>query len=420
MPKKVAPSPRGRVPAAVARDALPPALGRLPCRPPAHRRLWQLAAVAHVLARLAKSAGSFDAVFEQHPFLHLYGEELLGLGLSGVPAGEVKVTLCRHLRLWQQSAAGHLPLVALAAAHDLSDDAMLLLLTAALPEEDSRFGALFEQLNGQSGARRLCAGLAANWWSDDEFGPLLVNRLLSAGLLRTPDAQAPRADWPLVVPSTLWLALRGVEKDTDVALPAWLRWRPASLAPRLGQLVLDDALRSTALTALGLLREGESPALVLRSPPGNGRHALLGALAAEAGFGIAEAVTLPDTPDRWDEWASLCVALRAWPLLVLQPAPGLATSLPPWRAGCGPLLLALDRSGGLVGEGVAGALHVQLGGLNYYGGIASHRATMGDPIEPLTAAHIPRTASMVYMVTLLFAVAVTALGTYGFQRFWGM
>ena len=75
---------------------------------------------------------------------------------------------------------------------------------------------------------------------------------------------------------------------------------------------------------------------------------------------------------------------------------------------------------GLSEAGVAGALHVQLGGLNYYGGIASHRATMGDPIEPLTAAHIPKTASMVYMVTLLFAVAVTALGTYGFQRFWGM
>jgi len=45
---------------------------------------------------------------------------------------------------------------------------------------------------------------------------------------------------------------------------------------------------------------------------------------------------------------------------------------------------------------------------------------MGDPIEPLTATHIPKTASVVYMVTLLFAVAVTALGTFGFQRFWGM
>ena len=75
---------------------------------------------------------------------------------------------------------------------------------------------------------------------------------------------------------------------------------------------------------------------------------------------------------------------------------------------------------GLSEAGVAGALHVQLGGLNYYGGIASHRATMGDPLEPLTAAHIPKTASVVYLVTLLFSAVVTALGTYGWQRFWGM
>ena len=74
---------------------------------------------------------------------------------------------------------------------------------------------------------------------------------------------------------------------------------------------------------------------------------------------------------------------------------------------------------GISEAGVAGALGVQLGGLNYYGGIASCRATMGESLEELNSAHIPRTASMVYMVTLLFSVAITGLGYYGFQRFWG-
>ena len=73
---------------------------------------------------------------------------------------------------------------------------------------------------------------------------------------------------------------------------------------------------------------------------------------------------------------------------------------------------------GISEAGVAGALGVQLGGLNYYGGIASCRATMGESLEELNSAHIPRTASMVYMVTLLFSVAITGLGYYGFQRFW--
>ena len=67
--------------------------------------------------------------------------------------------------------------------------------------------------------------------------------------------------------------------------------------------------------------------------------------------------------------------------------------------------------------GVAGALGVQLGGLNYYGGVPSQRATMGTPENELNAMHIPQTASLIYMVTLLFSVAITALGYYGFQRF---
>ncbi len=67
--------------------------------------------------------------------------------------------------------------------------------------------------------------------------------------------------------------------------------------------------------------------------------------------------------------------------------------------------------------GVAGALGVQLGGLNYYGGVPSHRATMGVPMHELTAADILRTASMVNVVTLLFSLAITWMGYYGLQRF---
>jgi len=75
---------------------------------------------------------------------------------------------------------------------------------------------------------------------------------------------------------------------------------------------------------------------------------------------------------------------------------------------------------GISEAGVAGALGVQLGGLNYYGGIPSQRARMGLPLNELNASHIPQTASMVFMVTLLFSLAITGMGYYGFQRFLGM
>ena len=73
---------------------------------------------------------------------------------------------------------------------------------------------------------------------------------------------------------------------------------------------------------------------------------------------------------------------------------------------------------GISEAGVAGALGIQLGGLNYYGGIASQRATMGTPHQQLRAAHIGQAAQLVYAVTLLFCGLITLLGYFGHQRWW--
>jgi adenosylcobinamide-phosphate synthase len=71
---------------------------------------------------------------------------------------------------------------------------------------------------------------------------------------------------------------------------------------------------------------------------------------------------------------------------------------------------------GISEAGVAGALGIQLGGLNYYGGIASQRATMGLPLQELCSAHIRQTAGIIYVVTLLFCCLITGLGLLGFQH----
>jgi adenosylcobinamide-phosphate synthase len=59
---------------------------------------------------------------------------------------------------------------------------------------------------------------------------------------------------------------------------------------------------------------------------------------------------------------------------------------------------------GISEAGVAGALGIQLGGLNYYGGIPSQRATMGIPRETLSHRHILQTAWFVYGVTVFFCL----------------
>lgn len=59
---------------------------------------------------------------------------------------------------------------------------------------------------------------------------------------------------------------------------------------------------------------------------------------------------------------------------------------------------------------VARLLGVQLGGVNTYQGATSHRATLGEPFEPLSVAHIGAAISLMHMGWLLFAGLVVLIG----------
>ncbi|MDR6226106.1 adenosylcobinamide-phosphate synthase CbiB [Desmospora profundinema] len=58
---------------------------------------------------------------------------------------------------------------------------------------------------------------------------------------------------------------------------------------------------------------------------------------------------------------------------------------------------------------MAGGLGIQLGGVNRYQGVASHRATMGDPLEPKRREHIVTSIGVLHLCTALFAVAAALL-----------
>lgn len=57
---------------------------------------------------------------------------------------------------------------------------------------------------------------------------------------------------------------------------------------------------------------------------------------------------------------------------------------------------------GFTEAGVAGALGIQLGGLNYYQGVPSHRATMGTQTRPLAPEDILKTNKIMNILTILF------------------
>jgi len=60
-------------------------------------------------------------------------------------------------------------------------------------------------------------------------------------------------------------------------------------------------------------------------------------------------------------------------------------------------------NGGYAEATVAGAMHVQLGGYNYYNGKPEFRAYMGDLDQTLRAEHIKITIWMMYLATIIFA-----------------
>jgi len=57
---------------------------------------------------------------------------------------------------------------------------------------------------------------------------------------------------------------------------------------------------------------------------------------------------------------------------------------------------------------VAGALGVQLGGLNYYQGVPSLRPHIGDPLHPLLPVHIEEAVQLMRLAVLLFYLASLA------------
>lgn len=64
---------------------------------------------------------------------------------------------------------------------------------------------------------------------------------------------------------------------------------------------------------------------------------------------------------------------------------------------------------GLSEAGVAGALGIRLGGLNYYGGVASKRAYMGEPHTLLAPIHIKQTIHIMYIATIFFITGIYIL-----------
>ena len=329
-------------------------------RPADHFRLHFFGAVLVCIEHAAACADSFEAAMERFPFLVGYNNEL-AQRLAGLSSQQAFARWLSGLDAWESRASGHLPLRAVRNLLGVSPAAAMCLVMVGLAEEDPRFGALFEILQGTPGQRRPTSGLLLQCWREHQavadFSSLL-RRGREFGLLRVLNAEATQPDLALEIPPSIWEALRG--EASSSAVP-WARHRPAESLLALDELMVSPAIRATVKALPELLEKGETRAVIVRGAHHNGRHTLLAALARSMGRSVLDlgrAEKIEET--RWREVAALAVLWHALPIATFDLGPGETVPLPDdWPISV-PLGVVLGRQGGLAGDLASEALTLSL------------------------------------------------------------
>jgi len=104
---------------------------------------------------------------------------------------------------------------------------------------------------------------------------------------------------------------------------------------------------------------------------------------------------------RLDDLANFVPARLTAPLAALAAALLGLRPLGAWRIFCRDGRNHPSPNSGLTEAAVAGALGVQLGGINSYFGVASERPRMGDPLRPLAREHIRQTNRLMLLTSML-------------------
>ncbi len=376
----------------------------LPHTPEAHFKLYFYTALLHVLEQVMPAFESPEAAFERFPFLVGYHNELADQGLAGRAFDEAASWWRDRLYAWEGSATTHLPLCALRENAGLDHEALVLLMTIGLVEEDARFGALFEALHGRPDQPRPTIGLLMGWRHglSEETDRVHLRRLQELALIQAVNPDAPRSDWAVQVPALIWDALRG---ETHSTLAAGLLYHAPDRLTMLDDLIVNDEVRSTLAVLPALLESGEVQAVIVRGSQHNGRQTVLGSIARALGRGLlqVDGLRAPQVDHR-PSIGPLATLLHAMPIFAIDLAPGETADVPRPIGYPGPIGLVLGKQGGVSGHGVERAITLTLDmpdqsarRQHWQRDFGSHPVDDLDAISErfrLTSGHIHRTAQL--------------------------
>jgi hypothetical protein len=334
---------------AVARD--------LPATAESHFKLALIGAALGVIDQLSGEEG-----IGEFSFLQSYVAEAESLGGIELARHDLAGQWEEYLVQWEVNVSGPLPLRALRSEAGLSRDAIALLLTIGLPEEDPRFGGVFEWAQpGSQGQQRPTLGLLTAWWRREDDCKSVRNdlrSLRSLGLVDVVNRESPRIQWAFEAAPLVWDVLRG---ETAISSLTGLEFRPGDELPTLDSLILPRDLHSKATAIPHLLASGEARAIVVRGPLRNGRKTLIRSMARAAGYGTLEVRTAVKLEDpRWNSLGVLCSMLRAMPVFTLELNPGEVAQIPELRGYAGPQGIAVSRYGTVEGPITSQALVLDL------------------------------------------------------------
>jgi hypothetical protein len=312
--------------------------------PQQHFALYFYAALLRVIEQTTLHFGSAATAHERFPFLSGYFNEIAAAGLDDTSFDVAAQRWQTSIEAWEGHASIRLPLAALRDAAGLRPHDLALLAQIGLPDEDPRFGVVFDALQGGLGLHRPTVGLLGAWHDEEASGARGgAYRLQALGLVEP----VPGESACLRVTPAASEAIRGGDL---ISMIGWAEYRRPETARTLDALVLSDTLRKEGERLSRLIDRGAAAAVVLRGPRHNGRRSFARAIAGAIGKGTLEIKGLDGPRDlRWRTAASLACLLDAALLVAAEPGPSESFELPDLPEGLAQVFVTLGASGGVTG-----------------------------------------------------------------------
>ena len=223
------------------------AFADLETTPAGHFALRVYALVADLTAVAGEAIGGAEQLTDTFPFLGGYLAELERRGLTNRNRAWWEGAVAD----WERGVRGALPL----RDAGLEPESVLILLTMGLVEEDARFGAVFDALQGLTLGRPTW-GWVESWRRSRGLpGAVRAAALRDGGWLGPLNADAPQSAWTARVPAPVWNALRG---EPDDLAGVGLAWTPQSALPHLADLALPAQTRDALARSPTPSRAGSS------------------------------------------------------------------------------------------------------------------------------------------------------------------